>query len=375
MNRRNAIKLVGGGMILAAAPGCARPSGPPGAWNHPGETERDPRRRALAWAILAPNPHNMQPWLIDLRTPGEATLLIDHTRLLKDTDPFNRQIVIGCGAFLELARMAAARDGWAVEIIPFPDGEPQPVLDSRPVARLRFSPAAPARDPLFAAILDRHTNRQPFDDRAVPPEAAARIVEAASLPAVKAQAAVDPAKLAALKAIAWQGARVEAYTPAANAETADRTHFGDADVAAHPWGISLGGPLMTGLHAAGLATVKTMKTEGSFFFGEMLKSLRTSADTAHGWVWLTTASNSRAEQIEAGRAYVRAQLAATAQGLVMQPFSQCLQEYPAMAATYAAAQVALAPEGGRVQMFVRIGYANPAPAAPRQGLDAQILKV
>ena len=246
MNRRNVLNLVGGGVILAATPGCTATADPARAWLHPGQGEPDPRRRALAWAILAPNPHNMQPWLIDLRTPGEATLFIDHGRLLKDTDPFHRQIVIGCGAFLELARMAAARDGWTAAIIPFPDGEPQPVLDGRPIARLRFSSAHGEPDALFAAVLDRHTNRQPFDDRPVSASVAARIVDAAARPGVLARAEVAPARVAALQAIAWEGARIEAYTPAANAETADRTHFGDADVAAHPWGISLGGPLIGG---------------------------------------------------------------------------------------------------------------------------------
>ena len=374
MDRRDAIRLVGGGVLLAALPGCAAAGDPRRAWIHPGLGEIDPRRRALAWAILAPNPHNMQPWLIDLRAPGEATLFIDHARLLKDTDPLNRQIVIGCGAFLELARMAAAGDGWAVEITPFPDGEPQPVLDARPVARLRFTPAPAKYEPLFAATLERHTNRQPFDERAAPPQVAARIVEAATTPVVSAQSAVEPARVAALQAIAWDGARVEAYTPAANGETADRTYFGDADVAAHPWGISLAGPLMGALHAGGVLTAGAMKTRGAFAFNEMLKSLQAGAATARGWVWLTTAGNSRAEQLEAGRAYVRAQLAATTLGLAMQPFSQCLQEYPGMAGPFAAAHRAMAPDGRRVQMFARIGYAKPVPPAPRRGLDAQILK-
>ena len=373
MYRRNFIMLVGGGAVLAAAPGCAAGVSPD-PWAHPGQGEADPRRRALAWAILAPNPHNMQPWLIDLRTPGEATLFIDHGRLLKDTDPFNRQIVIGCGAFLELARLAAAADGGSVEIAPFPEGEPHPTLDKRPVARLRFSPVPAVQEVLFAAAGDRHTNRQPFDDRPVSPAAAARIVAAAGSPAVAARAETDPDRVAALRAIAWAGARIEAYTPAANAETAERTHFGDADVEAHPWGITLAGPLMGGLHAAGLLTAEAMKTQGSFAFNEMLKSLQAGAATARGWVWLTTATNSRADQLSAGAAYLRAQLAATAQGLRMQPFSQCLQEYPSMATAYAAAHQAMAPDGGRVQMFARIGHGKPTPAAPRRGLDAQILK-
>ena len=48
-----------------------------------------------------------------------------------------------------------------------------------------------------------------------------------------------------------------------------------------------------------------------------------------------TEGNDRKTQVNAGRAYVRAQLAATAHGLAMQPLSQALQEYPEQAAPYA----------------------------------------
>ena len=70
-------------------------------WTEPGDPA-DLRRWMLAHALLAPNPHNRQPWLADLRRDGEITLVCDGERLLPETDPFGRQIVIGCGAFIEL---------------------------------------------------------------------------------------------------------------------------------------------------------------------------------------------------------------------------------------------------------------------------------
>nr|QQZ50529.1 hypothetical protein JKL49_02945 [Phenylobacterium glaciei] len=57
--------------------------------------------------------------------------------------------------------------------------------------------------------------------------------------------------------------------------------------------------------------------------------------------WLKGGDNSRTTQIAAGRAYVRAQLAATGQGLSMHPWSMSLQEFPQMAGLYAATQSAL----------------------------------
>ena len=52
------------------------------------------------------------------------------------------------------------------------------------------------------------------------------------------------------------------------------------------------------------------------------------------FMWMVSADNTRTTQIDAGRAYVRVQLAATAHGLAMHPLQQALQEYPEQAGPY-----------------------------------------
>lgn len=99
MDRRKFIRLAGGGAVAAAAAGGlaatslsgAYPAAAVEAWQGPGN-EAEPRRRALAYAITAPNPHNLQPWLVDLQGPGAITLYTDKERVLPETDPFGRQI-------------------------------------------------------------------------------------------------------------------------------------------------------------------------------------------------------------------------------------------------------------------------------------------
>jgi hypothetical protein len=57
----------------------------------------------------------------------------------------------------------------------------------------------------------------------------------------------------------------------------------------------------------------------------------------------------------------------------MQPWSQCLQEYPEMRPTLDAVHRALGVEPpGRVQMLVRLGHADALPPAPRRGLAAHL---
>ena len=54
MHRRDFIRVLGGGAILASTAGCA-PGGvdPRAPWSHPGAGETEPRRKALAWAMQA----------------------------------------------------------------------------------------------------------------------------------------------------------------------------------------------------------------------------------------------------------------------------------------------------------------------------------
>lgn len=110
----------------------------------------------------------MQPWRIRLDGDDALTVYADLSRMLPETDPPNRQITMGFGCFLELLKQAAAEKGMRAEVTPFPQGEPQPLLDERPIASVRFVPDADVqRDPLFAAALSRRTNRAPFENRAV----------------------------------------------------------------------------------------------------------------------------------------------------------------------------------------------------------------
>jgi hypothetical protein len=104
-SRRNFILMAGSTAVIVAAGKAAinldkMPSTAIAAWSESKSTDSDIRKRILSYAILAPNPHNMQPWLVDLRQPKQIDLYCDRTRLLPQTDPFFRQISIGHGAFL-----------------------------------------------------------------------------------------------------------------------------------------------------------------------------------------------------------------------------------------------------------------------------------
>ena len=142
ISRRGILAAGLGGVALVAGGGVWRVTREPRTAFQPWEFDPSPpadvRLDAFRHAILAPNPHNRQPWQIRLLGENEAVISCDPERKLPITDPFDRQITIGFGTFLETARIAAAQRGVSMEIEPFPDGSADNALDERPVARLRF---------------------------------------------------------------------------------------------------------------------------------------------------------------------------------------------------------------------------------------------
>jgi hypothetical protein len=374
--RRNVLKLAGGGVVLAAAAGGAviASAGPSQAarrpWGQAGQYD-EYRRRALSYAILAPNPHNRQPWTVSLDGDDALRLFCDLDRRLPATDPFDRQITIGCGAFLELLRIAAAEEGYEAVITPFPEGEDAETLDQRPVAKVVFSPGAAKRDPLFPHILARRSNKEVYSAQAVPAAALAELRRAGAVHDVACFATDDEDLTARLRDLVWRAQEREMTTPAAAQESVDLMRIGADEVTRNPDGIELEGPMFEVGRRLGLITRKTLGDPSSMAFGQGLEMYRALAMSGTAFGWIINANASRADQLNAGRAYVRVNLSATALGLAMHPWSQALQEYPEMADLFTEAH-GLVKTAGRLQMLYRIGYAKPIGPTPRHALETHI---
>ncbi len=376
LSRRRTLALIGGGVILAASASLGaiatrRPQTAHLPWDLAGQGE-DARHRALSWALLAPNPHNRQPWLVDLRETGVVTLYVDTTKLLPHTDPYSRQITIGLGCFLELMRMAASHDGHRVEIAPFPEGHDDLVLDGRPVARAVFTPdAGVTPEPLFAHVPARRSNKEPYDlARPLPADTLERLSVAQTS---RFGGTLDPDEVADWRAFTREALRIEIETPHTYRESVDLFRIGRIEVDANPDGIDFTGPLFEVMAATGLFTRDTALDTSSQAYQAGLDAVYANTDTAMGHVWLVTDGNSRPDQIAAGADWLRVNLAATAAGVAFQPLSQALQEYPEMAGLYRELHARLAPSGGTVQMLARIGHGPAIGPSPRWPLEAKIL--
>ena len=373
MSRKTFLRVLGGGVVVAAGAVIAvprldaMPAVAVEGWRGPAAGEADPRRRALAWALLAPNPHNLQSWAVDLSAPDTITLFVDRQRLLPHTDPYSRQILMGHGCFLEILSMAAAADGWRADIALFPEGEW--TLD-RPVARVAFTKlAVPTRDPLFAEVPRRRTVKTKFEARPLDGAHKAALIAghaASGLPLVIAD---DPVRVDRLRAIAVAGSELEMNTVRTHKESIDVIRIGASEIAAHRDGISLKGPLIWSLRQLGAMTREKAMTPGTMAWNGGRDYALAGYASAPAFGWIASAGNSRPTQIAAGRAWVRLQLAATGLGVSLQPHSQTLQEYPEMADLMAAMRKETGVAAGEtLQMFFRLGYAPDPGPSPRRAL-------
>jgi hypothetical protein len=384
MNRRSALRLMAlgaGTLVIAPATGCGKHAGTSttlalAPWSGPPPGEHDLRLRALAYAVLAPNAHNTQPWLLGLGD-DRIDLYVDPARLLPETDPPYRQTHISQGTFIELLVIALAEHGTASEVRYFPDGEyASDRLEDLPVARVRMLAGPVAKDPLFAAITARTSTKRVYEPgRALSLSDGEALSHALTGEGLSLQIVDEVGARSRLADICADAMAVEVKAPSRNVETARWFRFSEDEIEEKRDGFSV---LQSGVGTLKRWVAETFVLDrasasdpkGSFARGAVDQT-RDQARSAAAFGALTSDENTRRAQVVAGRAYARVALTATARGLAMHPMSQALEEYPDMAVTKQRLERELSLSPGRtIQMLFRLGHAEVTPHTPRRDVHA-----
>ena len=381
INRRSFLGVTGDAAVILMAGGGAfvmtrSPTRALAPWSAAGKTYADPRLRVISYAILAPNPHNRQPWIVDLKVDGEVQLLCDTGRLLLETDPYGRQIMIGLGCFLELLTLAAEADGYRLDIVEFPQGISDERIDGRPIASIRFIKSSEAGpDPLFHQIPQRRTNKESFDTSIQVTESNLRALAGESPASLIVGTTNATEDVARLRDLTWRAHMTEMNTPRTSLESVRLMRIGKSEIEANPDGIDLGGAFLETLNRVGVLTREELADPESCAFQQGLDMYREITGTAMAYLWLTTDGSSRRDQLAAGRAWVRINLKATELGIAIHPLSQPLQEYAEVQLHFGEVHALLgAGSGQRVQMLGRLGYGPAAAPSPRWPLETRILE-
>jgi hypothetical protein len=319
--------------------------------DHPGAHDPQALSRFLVgYAVLAPSGHNTQPWRFGVGGRS-VELRADRSRALPVVDPDDRALVISCGAALLTLRVAAARFGHRTLVELLPDAHDDDLL-----ARVTLEPGAGAgAEPseLFGAIIRRHTNRRPFDEREVP-----RAVVDQMTADARAEGAVlhvvDGAQREDVAALVAEGDRIQLSDPAFRRELAEWVHANRSDSADGMRGYGFGiGDLLS---HAGPLVIRTFDTGR----GQAAKD-RELAEASPLLCVLTTAADRPRDWLAAGQALQRVLLRACTAGASSSYLNQPVEVpelRPRLAAAIGAADVP--------QLVLRFGYAPPARPEPRR---------
>ena len=379
--RRNFIKVMAGGSSIILIPSLLGACGDGDTdvwlegWKGPMAGETDIRWVVLSYAILAANPHNTQPWIVDLTGPNSLDLYVDRQRLLPETDPPARQIHIGQGTFLENLELAARQHGYRARIDYFPKGEYGNMLvEDKPVASVTLNKEASSlKDPLFGTILKRQSNKRAYAETPLTAEQLTGLRSARIESRLRLTISDDTAVKQALSEIMIEAMRIETLSKSRDAETIAMFRFNDEERRQYRDGFGVAQSGMSGFKgwvAESFFLSREDIEKDSTSFGEQAVELTTKqAQSAAAFGWISTASNTRLDQVVTGRVYEHLNLTAAALGVAMHPMSQILQEYPDMQDLQKHFLRFLdIPDGHTVQMLFRLGIAEPIEHSPRRSV-------
>ena len=312
----------------------------------------------MGYAVLAPSSHNSQPWRF-LVNGTTISVCADRMRALPVVDPFDRELIISCGAALLNLRVALNHTGLAHTISTFPSEVDPDLLALVRVCDDGYSDASLGT--LFDAIADRVTTRAPFESTAVPDEIQQALIAAG---------VAEGADIACVDAIAHRARVAELVAEA------DRQQFADPrfrrelaswiDPRRHVDGMpafAAGVPALLDF-AAPLVTTAVR----TFDLGNGLAALHHQLVGASPLiVCIATARDDRDAWLAAGQALERILLVATSAGYTASYLNQ-----PIETAELRAHLRHMLGLRGEPQLLLRVGRGPHTPHSPRRPLDEVI---
>jgi nitroreductase len=345
-------------------------------WSDWQGTDADGITRPLRAAILAANPHDTQPWAFDVKA-NTIALFADRARNLGSFDPFRREMHIGLGAALENLVLAARAFGFAATVEPTggtlsltPDDTPVPV------AHVVLAPAPATPDALFHAIPDRHTNRGRYRaDQSIAAESLRRFTDLVTNDRMRVVFIEDKHVRADLGAIIVEATSRIIGDAQMSADSARWFRTGRRDIAAHRDGVTVD---TAGTSAFVTAASKFLPdldaASADRYWLSMTRDTQVPSAPVLGLILVRDRLDMRSA-IDAGRAWQRLHLAATAAGLAAQPLNQpieCIDRNAMLgrADSYGPAIAGLTKTPGWESIFMfRLGVAEHAAGpSPRRAL-------
>jgi|GEM_PF-2233901 len=310
-------------------------------------------------ARWAQNAHNIQSWKIEIISDTELIGSLDKSRLLPETDPFSRQLILSLGAFSEVARLSSLKKG--------------KMLTAHWIGPEKWNSEFDEEIPLFKWTLEDLQGSE-TDERVV-------LIDTLTSPTIKyavherdlfAESELNinqnygtedisfvfirnSERVESLKAIAEEAFRIEMETEETRNESIINTRYGRKARESDPYGITL------------LSNFRK-STVGFIEFFARLFPLKPEAYGKQGidlfnkalepstvLVCMKTKNNTASVQFFSGMEMQAFWMEMIAQDISLLPLSQGLQEYSEVEDQYGQIHEELAVEGETVQMLWSVG--------------------
>ena len=306
-------------------------------------------------AVLAANAHNTQPWLFRV-SPDRIDLFADPTRTIGAMDPLLRERDLSLGCALENLVLAGPAHGLATTVALLPEAS-----DPTHIARVNLGATATAASPLYAAIANRHTDRNAYDT--------SRTVALAQLDALGALVDTPDVGLAWFVRDAEKATFGELTLRATEAIIADPQQATDDyawyrsswdEIQTKKDGITIDPSGQSALIRALSKIVRVTQQQNNDGWLNGMRTIQVPTAAAFGAIVVRNPTD-RIQRLTAGRAWQRLHLSATNAGLAVQPLCQVPERIDrettaGLPADFTTAMTSLLPSGTHAVMTFRIGH-------------------
>jgi hypothetical protein len=350
---------LGAPSLLTACGGGAYDGAVRALWRH-GEVDRNDaaalRRELVRYATLAPSSHNTQCWKFRIEDAA-ITIAPDRTRRCPAVDPDDHHLFVSLGCAAENLAQAALAHG--LKALATFDA-------SRDALRLALDATAPATSPLFQAIPQRQTTRAEYDGQPLAANELRLLEQAAAGNGVKLVLLTDKTMMDKVLEFVVQGNTAQMNDKAFVDELKAWIRYNGSDAVRLGdglYGASSGNPtLPSWLGPLVFDFVFKPKSENDKY----ARHVRSSA----GIAVFVGPSNDKAGWIEAGRAYERFALQATALGVRTAHLNQPVE----VAALRPQLASFLGIAGQRPDLVIRFGRGPTLPPSLRRPVQAVIAR-